>query len=231
MKMKWLGAIVGLLLLASPCFGETVYLVTGESIRGRVVRVDDQTVSIESDKGYGIIQVAKSDVTLIEYDQKKRDLSRSLGFGYFHRSTPSNATAAATDYGVDALSLKYWLSSDTSAELQWGYYSAQSKGKTILEIFSLDARYAYVFQRRANLDLYYGASVGYLTVTDKTSGNNINDQGNRFGVFIGAEAFFVTLPNLGISAEIGFNQQTIGKTTVTNLATTTFPTFAVRYYF
>jgi hypothetical protein len=231
MKMKWLGAILMLLLLAAPCFGETVYLVTGESIKGRIIRTDDQTISVESDKGYGIIQIAKSDVILVEYDQKKRDPSRTLGFGYYHRSQPSSSTAAATEYGVDALSLKYWISSTDSMDLQWGYYSAQSDGTTILEVLSFDVRYASVFQRRGNLDLYYGASAGYIAVTDKTGGNNIEDSGTRLRVFLGAEVFFVTLPNLGISGEIGFGQQSIGKQTVTNLSTTTFPTFAVHYYF
>jgi hypothetical protein len=231
MKMKWLGAMVLVGMLATPCFGETIYLSTGESVRGRIIRVDDQTISVESDKGYGIIQIAKSDVTLIEYDQKKRDPSRTLGFGYFHRSVPPSITPGATEYGVDALSLKYWLSSTDSMELQWGYYSAQNDGKALLEIFSLDVRYAYVFQRRANLDLYYGASAGYLSVKDQTGGANVDDTGTRVRVFIGAEAFFVSLPNLGVSAEIGFGSQTVGKQTVTNLSTTTFPTFGVRYYF
>ncbi len=231
MNMKWLGALLLLGVLAAPCFGETIHLSTGESIRGRIIRIDDQTISVESDKGYGIIQIAKSDVTLIEYDQKARDPSRTLGFGYFHRSVPPTLNTGANEYGVDALSLKYWLSSTDSLDMQWGYYSAQNNGKPILEVFSLDIRYAYVFQRRANLDLYYGLSAGYLAVKDKTNGNNIDDTGTRARLFIGAEAFFVSLPNLGISAEIGFGSQTVGKQTVTNLSTTTFPTFAVRYYF
>jgi hypothetical protein len=231
MKMKWLGAFAALVMLAPPCFGETIHLVTGESIKGRIIRIDDQTLSVESDKGYGIIQIAKSDVTLIEYDQKKRDPSRLLGFGYVHQSEPSNATAAATMYGVDALSLKYWMTSTESLDMQLGYFSAQQDGEPVLEIFSIDVRYASVFQRRGNLDLYYGGSVGYLTVMDKTAGNNIEDSGTRLRVFLGAEVFFVSLPNLGISAEVGFGQQSIGDRTVTNLSTTTFPTFAVRYYF
>lgn len=231
MNIKWLGALLLLGVLAAPCFGETIHLSTGESIRGRIIRIDDQTISVESDKGYGIIQIAKSDVTLIEYDQKARDPSRTLGFGYFHRSVPPTLATGATEYGVDALSLKYWLSSTDSLDMQWGYYSAQYSGKAVLEVFSLDVRYAYVFQRRANLDLYYGLSAGYLAVKDKTNGNDIDDTGTRARLFIGAEAFFVSLPNLGISAEIGFGSQTVGKQTVTNLSTTTFPTFAVRYYF
>lgn len=231
MKIKGLGAIAALVMLASPCLGETIHLVTGESIKGRIIRIDDQTLSVESDKGYGIIQIAKADVTLIEYDQKKRDPSRLLGFGYVHQSEPSNATAAAAMYGVDALSLKYWMTSTDSLNLHLGYFSAQQDGKPVLEIFSVDVRYASVFQRRGNLDLYYGGSVGYLTVTDKTAGNNIEDSGTRLRVFLGAEVFFVSLPNLGISAEIGFGQQSIGDQTVTNLSTTTFPTFALHYYF
>lgn len=231
MKMKWLGAILMLLLAATPALGETVHLVTGESISGRIIRTDDQTISIESDKGYGVIQVAKSDVILVEYDNKKRDPSRTLGIGYYHRSTPSSATAAATEYGVDAVSLKYWLSSLDSMDLQWGYYSAQKDGDSILEIFSLDVRYAHVFERRGNLDVYWGGSGGLLSVQDKTTSPKVDDSGMRFRLFVGVEVFFVSLPNLGVSGEIGFGTQTIGKTTITDLSTTTFPTFAVHYYF
>src|SRR3970040_396907 len=141
MKMKWLGALVLLGMLAAPCFGETIHLSPGEAVRGRFIRIDDQTISVESDKGYGIIQIAKSDITLIEYDQKKRDPSRTLGLGYYHRSTRSGISSCAIAYGVDALSLKYWLSSTDSLDVQWGYYSAQNDGETVLEVLSFDVRY------------------------------------------------------------------------------------------
>lgn len=226
------------LLLALLCLGwtpaawaETVHLNTGESIKGKIIRVDDQTISIESDKGFGVLQIKRSDITLIEFDENERDPSRMIGIGYVHRGTPSSIGSQAAEYGTDALSLKVWLSSRDSMDLLVGFYSA-SEGKTkLLEVFSLDLRYAKVFSRRANLDLYWGLSAGYLNVTDRTNGQNFSDTGNTYRLFVGTELFFATLPNLGFSAEIGAGTQTVGDRDITNLSTTTFPTFALRYYY
>jgi len=224
-------AVSVLALSAGLARAEIVHLASGEVIQGKIIRVDDQTLSIESDKGYGVIQINKSDITMIEYENRKRDPSRTVGIGYFHRNAPTVATASTTDYGLDALSLKYWLSSTDSMDALLGYYNSTTNGTTQLQIFSLDLRYANVFQRRGLADLYYGLSLGFLSVTDKVSGNNVNDSGVRGGVFLGTELFFATFPNLGISAEVGFYTQSVGKRTVTDLSTSTFPTFAVRYYF
>jgi hypothetical protein len=229
--------IPGLMVMALAAIGATtaraeiVHLADGEVIEGKIVRVDDTTVSIESDKGYGIIQLNKSDIVLIEYENHKRDPSRTVGIGYFHRNAPTVTNAATSDYGLDALSLKYWLSSTDSVGALLGYYSASTGGTTELQIFSFDLRYANVFQRRGLADLYYGLSAGFLSVVDNVSGNNLNSTGYRGGVFLGTELFFATLPNVGISAEIGFYSQSIGKQSITDLSTSSFPTFAVHYYF
>jgi len=216
---------------APPLRAETVHLASGESIQGKIIRVDDTSISVESDKGYGVIQINKSDIILIEYDNKKRDPTRQVGIGYFHRSAPSAASPATNDYGVDALSMKYWLTGTDSVDALLGFYNSSTDNQTNLQVFSLDLRYANVFQRKGMLDVYWGASVGYLGVVDKTNGNNVNDSGPRFGVFLGTEIFLVTLPNLGLAAEVGFYTQSVGKRTVTDLSTTTFPTLSARYYF
>jgi hypothetical protein len=124
-----------------------------------------------------------------------------------------------------------WFSSTDSVDLLLGFYSSSNKQTTIYEVFSLDVRYASVFKRQANLDVYYGGSLGYLSVTDKTLGNNIEDTGYALRVFLGVELFFVTLPNLGISSEIGIGTQSVGDNSTTNLSATTFPTFSIRYYY
>ena len=231
MTKRWLLALPLLCLLAWPAWGETIHLSDGEVIRGRIIRTDDATISVESDKGFGVIQVNKSDITLIEYENKQRDPSHLIGLGYLHRSAPTGSNSAINDYGLDALSLKYWLSSTDSIDTLLGYFNSSQSSTTELQVLSLDLRYATVFQRKANLDLYFGGSAGFLSVIDKTNGNNINDTGTRVGVFLGIEAFFVTLPNLGISGEVGFSQQTVGKSSITDLSTTTFPTFSIHYYF
>jgi hypothetical protein len=229
--------MIGLMALAlvawdaRPARAEIVHLVSGEVIQGKIVRVDDTTVSIESDKGYGVLQINKSDITLIEYEAHKRDMARQMGVGYFHRSAPSVTTPATTDYGLDALAVKYFVTSTDSAEALLGYYSSILGGAVQLEVFSLDLRYANVFARHGLMDLYAGVSVGFLSVVDKVSGNDVNSNGARGGVFLGTEVFFATLPNLGISGEVGFYSQTVGKRQVTDLSTSSFPAFSVRYYF
>jgi len=45
------------------------------------------------------------------------------------------------------------------------------------------------------------------------------------------EMFFSSMPNLGISSEIGIRSQSLGDSSVVNLSLTSFPTFSVRYYF
>jgi hypothetical protein len=230
-RMAVLAALALAALGTVPLRAEIVHLANGETIQGKIVRMDDATVSLESDSGFGIIQIKKSDITLIEYESKKRDPSRTVGIGYFHRNAPTVATPATTDYGLDAISMKYWLSSVDSVDMLLGYYNSAIKGKTQLQIFSFDLRYANVFQRKGLADVYYGLSVGLLNVVDKISGNNVDSIGSRGGVFLGTEMFFATMPNLGISAEVGFYMLSIGGRQVTDLSTSTFPTFAVRYYF
>ena len=237
-RRLWRGtlmAAVAALALAgmggAPARAEIIHLSDGEVIQGKITRVDDTTISVESEKGYGVIQINKSDITLIEYENKTRDPSRTVGIGYFHRSAPTVVTPQTNDYGVDALSIKYWLSSVDSIDTQLGYYSAGYGSTTQLQILSFDLRYANVFKRTGLADLYFGISAGFLSVTDKISSPTVNSTGWRGGVFLGTELFFATMPNLGISAEVGFYSQSIGKQQITDVSTSSFPSFAVRYYF
>ena len=240
MNKKWqlAGAFLSLALLAAfaaPCRAEVIYLSNGEIVRGRIVKVDDQTVSVESEKGYGTFQVNKSDIALIEYDTKKREPARSMGLGYFVRAAPQAVSPGTSEYGVDALSFKYWLTNNDSAEIQVGFYSSRMGSQAVLEVFSLDVRYAQVLQRRASLDIYWGGSVGYLAVTDNSlsalSVTGLDSTGTRIRAFLGAEMFLPMLPGLGISAEVGLGTQSVGSQTVVNFSAATFPNFAVRYYF
>jgi hypothetical protein len=198
LRALWVAALLALLWAAAPAQAETVHLTTGESIQGKIVRVDADSISIESDKGFGVIQIKRSDITLIEFDQP-RDLSRLVGLGYYHRATPSSVGAQAAEYGTDALSLKMWLSNTDWVDLLLGFYDNKDATAARFKVSSLDLRYARVFKRQANLDLYYGGSLGYLNVTDQTSGRDLKDTGYSARLFLGLEMFFVSLPNLGIS--------------------------------
>ena len=231
MKHKFLWINFTLLFLALTVKAETVHLNSGESIEGKIIRVEAESISVESSKGFGVIHVNRSDISLIEFDQKSRGMSRKIGIGYYHRSSPSSVGAISAEYGVDALSMKMWLSDTDSVDIQLGFYSFDDSVQTKFSVFSLDARYAMVFTRKSNLDVYMGGSVGYLNVKDTTLNRNVSDTGTSLRAFLGVEMFFVTLPNLGISSEIGLGFQTVGNVNTTNLSTTTFPSFSIRYYY
>ena len=220
-----------LLILAAPLSAETVHLTSGEVIKGRIVGIEEDVVSIESERGFGVIQIQKTEITLIEYDEVMRNPDRNIGIGYFHRVNPNPAGGEAVEFGLDAFSLKYWLSSHTSLDFLVGFFSSELSGTKEFEVFSFDVRWAQVFKRQAQLDLYYGASVGFLSVTDNTGATPIDDSGQTLQVFLGAEIFFVTLPSLGISAELGIGTQKVGERKITNISTSTFPAFSMRYYF
>lgn len=231
MRYHWLWVAALILFAANSAFGETVHLTSGESIKGRIIRVDENSVAIESDQGFGVIEIQRSEITLIEFEEAKRDPDRTMGFGYFHRVTPNSVGGQAMEYAVDAFSVKFWLNSIDSLDFLVGFFSADQSGSKLYEVFSFDIRYATVFQRQASLDLYYGGSLGVINVTDNTGVNSIEESGTNMRAFLGAELFFATLPNLGISGEVGVGSQSLGDREVTNISTTTFPTFSMRYYF
>lgn len=231
MKNHWLWLAAMLLFFAAPVYGEKVHLSSGEVIEGQIVGVEEDIISIESERGFGVLQIRKADIILIEYEKAKRNPDNTIGIGYHHRTNPNTAGGTAVEYGVDAVSLKFWMSDETSIDFLLGFFSSESGSTTDFEVFSFDVRWATVFKRQAQLDLYWGASVGFISVTDTTGATPIDDSGQTLGVFVGAELFLVTVPNLGISGEIGLVTQSVGDRTTTNISTATFPAFSIRYYF
>lgn len=231
MKNHWLWLAAVLLLLATPAYGEIVHLSSGEVIKGRIVGVEEDIISIESERGFGVLQIRKADIILIEYEKAKRNPDNTIGIGYLHRTNPNTAGGSAVEYGVDALSFKFWLNSESSVDFLLGFFSAETSGTTEFEVFSFDIRVATVFKRQAQLDLYWGASAGFISVTDNTGDTAIDDSGETLSVFVGAELFLLTVPNLGISGEIGLVTQSVGSRTTTNISSATFPAFSIRYYF
>ena len=235
--MNWLRILIpwalvaAMAALAAPALAETIHLRGGERIKGRIIGITADTITVESEKGYGVLQVPRKDVLLIEYQDEARDPSRMIGIGYQHRSAPVTGNGAAAEYAVDALSLKYWLDSTDSVDVQFGFFSAINDGDKMLEVFSLDLRYATVVKRHADLDIYIGGSVGYLQVKDQTTAPPVDDSGFGVRAFAGVEVFFVTLPNLGIAGEIGIGTQQVGERSTTSVSTSSFPSFSVRYYF
>lgn len=225
MKHRWFCIAVILILWATSALGETIYLKTGEVIKGKIVRADQNAISIESDKGFGVIQVKREDIITIEFDQNERDISRFFGLGYFHRIVPLRIESLGLTFGVDAISMKMWFSSKNAAEILFGYYTAAGSGKNYNALY-LEGRYTHVFSRRAKLDMYWGFGAGIVDITDESRG--ITESGTTLEAFLGAESFFTAMPNLSISTEIGINVQEVGSNTSSTLIA---PALVVRYYF
>ena len=223
----WIGLI--LILLGGKAFGETVYLNTGEVIKGKIVRTDAETVSIESDKGFGVIQIKREDIVQITFDQNERDISRLFGAGYFHRFVPLVLDVGGRAFGLDAVSLKMWFTTDSSVELLFGFYSTEVAQSSTLEVMTLEARYANVFSRRGNLDLYWGFGAGIVQVTNTASG--LDENGTVLDAFFGGETFISSLPNLGIATEIGVSKQDVGSGASEINSLIISPSVIVRYYF
>ena len=225
-------ALLGLLGDGMSLRAEVIHLNSGESIQGRIIRVDEQSVTIESDKGFGTLQINRGEINLIEFGSlETRDYTHRLGLGYFHRNAAPGNGIAGMEYGVDALSVKFWLAERDAVDVLLGFYSASQAGQKTLEVFSLELRYLKVFSRRANLDLYWGGGLGLLNVTDNTQGSDWSGTGSSARVFLGMEIFLATLPNVGLSAELGLASQAVGDRSVTNISTSSFPTFSMRYYY
>jgi hypothetical protein len=226
-----MGLLATALVLASPALAETIHLKGGERVKGRIIGITNETITVESEKGYGVLQIPRTDVLLIEYQDESRDPSRTMGIGYHHRSAPVTGNGSAAEYAVDAISLKYWLDAYDSLDVQVGFFSAINDGDKELEVFSMDLRYATVVKRQADMDLYIGGSLGYLQVEDNTTADPVDDSGFGVRAFAGVEVFFVTLPNLGIAGEVGIGTQQVGNRSTTSISTSSFPSFSVRYYF
>ena len=225
MKHRWFWIAAILILWATSALGETIFLKTGEVIKGKIVRADQNAISIESDKGFGVIQVKREDIITIEFDQNERDISRFFGLGYFHRIVPLRIDSLGLTFGIDAISLKMWFSSKRAAEILFGFYTATGSGLNYDTLY-LEGRYTQVFSRRSKLDLYWGFGAGIVDMKDDSRG--ISASGTTLEAFLGAESFFTTLPNLTVSTEIGINIQEVGSNTSSTIIA---PALVVRYYF
>ncbi len=207
----------------SNVYAAKIHLNSGESLSGKIQGMDDQTLSLESDRGFGVLQIDKADMRLIEFDGNQRDLSRKFGLGYYQRGP------VAQEFSIGAASLKYWLNSTDAVDMLVGYGGTVEGGDKLEEIFNLEVRFSRVVLQEGNHDLYWGGGLGFISVTDEET--KTDDTGITLRGLLGVEFFFVSFPNLGISAELGVSNQTVGGRTTMGIFSSGFPTMAVRYYF
>ncbi len=224
--MKWVNIVVFLgiwLGTVTVAQAAMVHLNSGEALSGRIQSMDDQTLTLESDRGFGILQIDRADIRMIEFEGNERDLSRKFGVGFYQRGT------VAQEFSVGMASLKYWLNSSDSVDLLMGFGSTTDGGDKLEEVLDLRFRFTRVMLQEGGHDLYWGGSLGVLNVNDDD--DEINESGSTVSAFLGIEMFFIALPNVGISSEIGVTNQTVGDRTTFGIFNTGFPTLSVRYYF
>ncbi|MBF0279961.1 MAG: hypothetical protein HQM13_19345 [SAR324 cluster bacterium] len=216
-----------LCLMAASSHGATVYLNSGESLIGRIQGMDDNTLTLESDRRFGVsqgvLQIDRADIRLIEFDGMQRDLSRKFGVGYYHRGP------VAQEFNIGSASLKYWLNRTDAVDMLVGYGGTSDGNDKVQEIFNLEMRYTHVLLQEGNQDIYWGGGMGFVSVTDRET--KTEDTGINIRALLGIEFFFVSFPNLGISGELGVTNQSVGDRTSFGVFTSGFPTMAVRYYF
>ncbi|MBF0286553.1 MAG: hypothetical protein HQM14_01930 [SAR324 cluster bacterium] len=224
MKIKiYYVILIMFFLFASNAYAAKIHLNSGESLSGKIQGMDDQTLSLESDRGFGVLQIDKADMRLIEFDGNQRDLSRKFGLGYYQKNP------VAEEFSIGSASLKYWLNSTDAVDMLIGYGGTIEGGDKLEEIFSLEVRFTKVVLQEGNHDVYWGGGLGFISVTDEET--RTDDTGITLRGLLGVEFFFVSYPNLGVSAELGVSNQTVGDRTSMGVFSAGFPTMAVRYYF
>ncbi len=194
--------LIGVFLAASGS-AETLRLNSGESLKGRIRAMDEQTLYLDSTLTSQQLKVERTDIRLIEFDSAERSLSRRLGIGLHYR--PNG--------GSEEISLKNWLSPSDAIELLLGYQEGS------VNRFSVEARFSRVFLNEGEHDLFYGAGAGMVTQD--------SSRGTRFRAYSGGEFFPISNPNIGFSLEIGvLREQGIGDT-----SQSFYNSVAARYYF
>jgi hypothetical protein len=201
--IKYLFILLSTLLFAFTASAETLRLNSGESLEGKILKMDENTLFIESHLTAQELKIDRADLSLIEFDSSARSLARRLGIGLHYRPNGNE----------ENLSIKNWISAVDSAELIVGYSSGTQ------DTFGFELRYSRVFMVEGATDLFYGAGAGILSIDSK--------RGTIFRIYSGSEFFPLSSPSFGFSLEIGVQRiQGVGDVTQSF-----YNAIAARYYF
>ena len=224
-----------------PFSSANLYLINGENINGKLLQVDGQTITIESDKGYGVLTIPKADVLMITYPESEVNVSRRYGLGYFAKSNIISGVSDTLNYNLNQISLRTYF--NESFILQWlaGFGSLSvnvdnpdtidpNDTKAIrYQIFTASIRAAGVLKRNMNNVIYSGASFGFISTIDDS--RNVEDSGVIYSVYLGAELFLFNMPNFGFSGEVAFDGLNTTNLSRFEISVSPIPTFSVHYYF
>ncbi len=205
-----------------------LYLKNGEIIEGIITQFTNEFLTIESPEGYGVLQIPISSVNFLTTGKSHIELNQRDAIGYVQRRSTLNTPSGMTTYSSNQISYKFFISKSLFGNILLAYGNA-SYDDDKLQLLSLDYRMGKTFKKIQNIVLYYGGSIGYMQIKDDS--RNIDGSGTGYGVFVGAEIFFHSLPNFGFSGEIGYSTKTADDYESSDLSISTFPAFSVHYYF
>lgn len=179
----------------------------------------------------GIVAVAG--LLAVSSSASAKDLTGRVGVGY-------TTTVPSTSFvpGFSGVSARYWVNDQFGVEGNLGFLMVSPKGGDSTNNFALNANGYYSFVNEPNLKLYGDAgltfgSIGF-TVVDPVTGATSSDNKSLLGfqAGLGMEFFFVGLPNLGFSSQVGLNYLSITDVgSIVSLGGGDYATFGVRYYF
>ena len=175
--------LILIFIMAMSLKAETLRLNSGESLEGKILKLDENSLILESNLTTQELKIERNNLSLIEFDKSERSLARRIGIGFHFRPNGNEET----------ISVKNWLSTADSAELMVGYDNGN------VETFSIEFRYARVFKIEGTNDLFYGAGTG---IVSKDS-----EKDTLFRFYSGTEFFPQSSPNFGISLEFGVLRQ------------------------
>jgi len=201
--IKHLFILISILLFTFTASAETLRLNSGESLEGKILKMDEKTLFIESHLTAQELKIDRADLSLIEFDSSARSLARRLGIGLHYRPNGNE----------ENLSIKNWISAVDSAELIVGYSSGTQ------DTFGFELRYSRVFMVEGANDLFYGAGAGILSIDSK--------RGTIFRIYSGSEFFPLSSPSFGFSLELGVQR----KQGIGDVTQGFYNAIAARYYF
>lgn len=206
-----------------------IYLRNGEVIEGKITQYTSEFVTVESISGHGHLQLPTVEISTITTKGHNIELNQREGIGYMQQKNTVSSSNSSYLSNMDQISYKFFMTRNTFGNILLSYANSDDDGQK-LQVMGISYRLGRIFKKYQDTILYYGGSMGYLSVKDDE--NDIDGSGYSIRGFVGGEMFFKTLPNIGLAAEIGLGRTDLGSDyKATEVTHSSFPTFIIHYYF
>ena len=158
-----------------------------------------------------------------------KDLTGRLGVGY-ESTLPSSGGA-----GLNGVSARFWVNNQLFVGGQLGVLIVDPDvpGADTQTNFGLGANAGFAFIDEPNLNVYGGGGLAFGSVSGtNAAGESEGKTAIGLNVGVGAEFFFVGLPNLGFTTFYGLSYTSVEDVaSVIQIGGGEFATFGIRYYF